>query len=256
MAPRPVTPSPDPVGDTAHQRWRNATSRVVDALLAGSDTDQLLHAVAQAASDLVAGDVATIGVPWVIGQSLRLRATAGHRAEDLEGAIFPVDESLSGLVLAGSRGMTIDDATSADNAYQPICELGDMGPTLIVPLIAQGQAFGTLLVARRRGGPAFDDRDLQQLESFAGHAAMATEFTGLRDQVARLDSVSTREEVGRQLHDTVVQNLFAIGLELLGIAAECNDTHGERIQRVAQRLDDVIVSIRDTVLAPARTTPA
>lgn len=256
MAPEPATPWPDPVDDGPHQRWRAATSRVVDALLAGSDTDQLLHAVARAASDLVAGDVATIGVPWVVGQSLRLRAAVGHRAEDLAGAIFPVDESLSGMVLASGRGMVLTDATSNANAYQPICELGDMGPTVIVPLIAQGQPFGTLLVARRRGAAPYDDRDLRQLESFAGHAALATEFTGLRDQVARLDDVSTREQVGRQLHDTVVQNLFAIGLELLGIAAECHDTHGERIERVAERLDDVIASIRDTVLAPGQTTPA
>ncbi|PWG73891.1 histidine kinase, partial [Enterococcus hirae] len=73
--------------------------------------------------------------------------------------------------------------------------------------------------------------------------------------MSRLDRVRTREQIGRELHDTVVQNLFAIGLELLGIAAECPDAHGERIERVAGRLDEVIASIRDTVLAPAPTIP-
>lgn len=245
----PATPS-GPVEADAHEQWRRATSEVVTALLARSTTDELLHVVARAGSDLVGGDVATIGTPWVLGQSLRLRAAVGYREDDLEGSIFPVDESLSGMVLRSGHGMVLDDAASNGNAYQPICELGDMGPTLIVPLVAQGQAFGTLLVARRRGAEPFTARDLQQLESFAGHASLATEFTRTRDELAQLDSVRQREEVGRHLHDTVVQHLFAIGLELMGIAGECADTHGDRIARVAERLDDVIVSIRETVLAP------
>ena len=242
-----TTPSRQRAGD---ERWRRATSEVVSALLTGSDTDALLHVVARAASDLLDGDVATIGTPWVVGRSLRLRVAVGHRAEDLDGAIFPVDESLSGMVLCTGKGMVLDDATSNGNAYQPICELGDMGPTLITPLIAQGEAFGTLLVARRRDSQPFTQQDLDQLESFAGHVALATEFTRARDELSHLDSVKRREQVGRDLHDTVVQHLFAIGLELMSIAAERADIDGSRIEGVAERLDDVIVSIRETVLAP------
>ena len=246
-----TTSLPKRGGDT----WRRATSEVVTALLAGSDTDALLHVVARAGSDLLDGDVATIGTPWVAGRSLRLRAAVGHRAEDLAGAIFPIDESLSGVVLHTGEGMVLDDATSNGNAYQPVCELGDMGPTLITPLVAQGEAFGTLLVARRRGSQPFTQQDLDQLESFAGHVALATEFTRARDELSQLNSVRHREQVGRDLHDTVVQNLFAIGLELMSIAADRADTDRQRIEHVTERLDDLIASIRETVLAPAADEP-
>ena len=240
---------------TLRSRWRAATAEVIAAMLAGQDPDQFLRVVAGAASGLVGGDVATIGVPWIAGQSLRLRIAVGYRAEDLEGAVFPVNESLSGHVLQSRRGMALDDATSNRNAYQPICELGDMGPTLIAPLIARDEAFGTLLVARRRGTPHFDERDLEILESFADHAALAFEFGSAREQLTRLAVVEERERIGRELHDTVVQHLFAIGLRLQAIAPQLPEGPGANVAVAAARLNDVISEIRSIILDGGPQTP-
>ncbi len=234
--------------DVVRERWRRATSDVISAMLAGQAPDEFLRVVAQGAAGLVDGDVATIGVPWIAGQSLRLRIAVGYRSSDLEGAVFPVDESLSGLVMRTRRGLNLDDATSDRNSYQPICELGDMGPTLIAPLVARGEAFGTLLVARRRGRGDFSDRDLALLASFSDHAALASEFGDGREVVARLAVVEERERIARELHDTVVQNLFAIGLELEAAAVQCPDPTGERVGTAAGRLNEVISVIRESIL--------
>jgi signal transduction histidine kinase len=233
---------------TLRTRWRAATAEVIAAMLAGQDPDQFLRVVASVASDLVGGDVATIGVPLIPGQSLRLRIAVGYRAEDLEGAVFPVNESLSGQVLQDRRGMVLADATSNRNAYQPICELGDMGPTLLAPLVARDEAFGTLLVARRRGTPHFDEHDLELLESFADHAALAFEFGSAREQLTRLAVVEERERIGRELHDTVVQNLFAIGLGLQAIAPWLPEGPDARVANAAAQLNDVISEIRSIIL--------
>lgn len=243
--------------DAVRERWRRATGEVISAMLAGQDPDDFLRVVAQGAADLVDGDAATIGVPWIAGQSLRLRIAVGHRASDLEGAIFPVDESLSGLVMRTRRGMGLEDAATNDNSYQPICELGDMGPTLIAPLIARGEAFGTLLVARRRGREDFIDRDLALLSSFSDHAALATEFGDAREVVARLAAVEERERIARELHDTVVQNLFAIGLELEAAAGQSPGPTGDRVGLAAEKLNEVISVIRETILelSPLPTAP-
>ncbi len=237
-------------------RWRDVTRSVVASMLTGAPPDDFLRVVAQGAADLIDGDVATIGVPFVPGQSLRLRIAVGYRADDLEGSVFPVEESLSGLVLRTREGLRLADATAHRNAYQPICELGDMGPTVIAPLVAQDHPFGTLLVSRGRGAPEFTESDLAMLQAFSDHAALAIEFGDAGDQLARLAVVEEQERIARDLHDTVLQNLFAIGLELQTLAARCEGGGGGRIDDIAHQLNDLIGQIRSTVLdtrAPATT---
>jgi signal transduction histidine kinase len=229
-------------------RWRVATTAVVSAMLSGQHPEELLRTVAQAGSDLVGGHVATIAVPWVPGQSLRLRVAVGYRSHDLEGAIFPIEASLSGLALRTRRGTGVVDAASDRNAYQPICELGDMGPAVIAPLIARGEAFGTVLVARHRGAARFSDRELALLEAFADHAALALEFAAGREGLERLAIVEERERIGRELHDTVIQNLFAVGLDLRVAVAGCPEPAGQQVEEAITRLDDIIAAIRNTVL--------
>ncbi len=229
-------------------RWRDVTRSVVAAMLTGAPPDDFLRVVAQGAADLIDGDVATIGVPFVPGQSLRLRIAVGYRADDLEGSVFPVEESLSGLVLRTREGLRLADATAHRNAYQPICELGDMGPTVIAPLVAQDHPFGTLLVSRGRGAPEFTESDMAMLQAFSDHAALAIEFGDAGDQLARLAVVEEQERIARELHDTVLQNLFAIGLELQTLAARCEGGGGERIDAIAHQLNDLIGQIRSTVL--------
>lgn len=242
------------------RRWRCATDEVVAALLSGEDADHFLEVVAGAAMRLVAADLADIAVPFVPGQSLRLRVTVGHRAHDLRHAIFPLEESLSGRVLRTRRGMVVADALTCDAAYQPVCELGDMGPVLLVPLVVQGEAFGTLLVARRHGGAAFTTEDLEALGSFADHAALAFQFERAHEELARLAVVEEREQIERDLHDTVIQHLFAIGLDLQGVAATCAPDTAARIEGAVTRINDIMTEVRSTVLerswnAPLATSP-
>lgn len=241
--------------ETLRTRWRDATAAAVSALLDGQEPDQFLRVVARASIELVDGDVATIGVPWVAGKSLKLRVAVGYRGSDLEGVVFPVDESLSGRVLGSGRGMCVPDATASRNAYQPICELGDMGPTMLAPLTARGHAFGTLLVARRRGRTPFTSGELDLLSAFADHAALASEFATVREELERLTAVATREHVARTVHDTVVQHLFAIGLELQAAAAQWPGPLGERVEEVTDRLNDIITVIRSSVLESMPETP-
>ncbi len=240
--------------DDARQRsrWQRAVIEVTDALLGGTEPAQLVRVVAGTAKRLVDGDVVTVGVPYVPGQSLMLRVAEGYRADDLEGSVYPVEESLSGAVIDARRGLRLEDAASAPNAYQPICELGDMGPTLIVPLTARRQPFGTLLVARRRGREAFADDDLTLLASFADQVSIAIEYGRTQEELQRLAVVEERERIGRELHDTVIQRLFATGLVLQSIAREITERdprQGGRVDEAANTLNDIIADIRSTIFA-------
>lgn len=248
MGPGPLATDAGRTDTLPATRWREITRAVAAAMLTGEPPDAFLRVVAQGAADLIGGDVATIGVPWIAGQSLRLRVAVGYRADDLQGSVFPVEESLSGEVLRSREGLRLQDATECRNAYQPICELGDMGPTLIVPMVARDQAFGTLLVARRRGAEEFSEADLAILQAYSDHAALATEFGDATEELARLAVVEEQERIARELHDTVLQHLFAMGIEMQTVAEQCGEAPAARLDEMAQRLNELISVIRATVL--------
>ena len=231
-------------------QWRNAVLEVQSAILSGMDVDTVLNAVAELARGLGKADVATVASPQVPGTSLVLRAAAGYRADDLRGAIFPLEESLSGVVLRTAVAMRVQDAASHDNAYQPICELGDMGPALLLPLERGAAPFGTLLVARRRGQPDFDDEEFELLKLFASQVSVAVEFCRSQEQLQRLATVEESERVSRDLHDTVIQRLFAIGLRLQALSAKERGAVSDPLQSVLDDLDETVREIRTTVLDP------
>jgi signal transduction histidine kinase len=231
-------------------RWRDAVLEVQAVLLSGSDGDVLLHAVADAARRLAGADVATVAVPRVEGVSLVLRAAVGHRADELRGSIFPIEESLSGQVLTLGQALHLADVTSHANAYQPVCELGDLGPTLLLPLTCGARNYGTLLVARRRGETTFTDQEFELLCLFAGHVSVAVEFCRSQEELQRLARVESSERVGRELHDTVLQRLFGIGMQLQALSSRSDDDAGESLQPVLDELDETVREIRTTVLEP------
>jgi signal transduction histidine kinase len=231
-------------------RWRDAALQVQDAILSGAEVDVVLDLVAGTARRLVDGDVATLAVPHIPGQSLIVRAADGYRAEDLRGAIFPIEESLSGQTMLSRTSLHVSDATANANAYQPICELGDLGGSLFLPLSRGLEPFGTLLVARRHGRADFADEDLELLRLFTGHVAVAVEFCRGQEELHRLAHIEESERIGRELHDTVIQRLFAVGLQLQDAASRMPPDAFEQLATVMDQLDGIVRDIRTTVLTP------
>jgi len=101
------------------------------------------------------------------------------------------------------------------------------------------------VVARRRGGPAFSDEDVRSLELFAAQASVALEHGRIRSELQRLAVVEDRERIARELHDGIVQALFAVGLGLLSVeplAAE-EPVRG-RLREAVDSIDRVIADLR------------
>ncbi len=247
---RPAHAMP-PVGDPAVaglSRWRDAVLEVQTAILSGIEGDEVLHAVATVARDLLDADVATVAVPGSGAGTLVLRAASGHRAGDLRGVVFPIEESLSGHTLRTGEGFHLADASSHENAYQPICAIGDLGPALLVPLDRGVGPFGTLLVARRPDRDDFTHEEFELLRLFASHISVAVEFCRSQEELQRLAAVEESERVGRELHDTVLQRLFAIGLRLQALSSDERNPLAVRVQPVLDELDETVRKIRATVL--------
>jgi signal transduction histidine kinase len=118
----------------------------------------------------------------------------------------------------------------------------DTGPVMVLPLIGSADVFGTLTIARKTGRPTFTPADLAMSAGFAGHASLAHELALARSDKQRVALLEDRDRIARDLHDHVIQQLFAIGLSLEGLAASVGPD-----KDVAAKLHDRVNDIDRTI---------
>lgn len=126
----------------------------------------------------------------------------------------------------------------------------DAGPLLVVELGHAGVA-GLVAVARRPGARDFDDADREVASQFAAVVAVALDVDLARRRAATADASAENARIARELHDTVMQRLFAEGLLLETAAPLAPSPVAERIHSAVCNLDDVIREIRETIFEPA-----
>jgi signal transduction histidine kinase len=172
----------------------------------------------------------------------------GAHSEELRGLTFPIEGSISGDSIRTGRPILIADTSTDERAYQPVARVGEMGPAMFVPLSVAGKPFGTLLVCNRHGGRQFGEEDQGVVESFADQAAVALEYARAQREVQRLAVLEDRERIAKELHDGVIQSLFAIGMGLQGTGAVAKDPDLEdRIASTVEEVDRVIRDLRNYI---------
>jgi signal transduction histidine kinase len=230
----------------AHDRARRleAIREIATAILAGTNPDQVLGLVARHARELVGADLATLAVPAGPGELL-VGAADGLHAEELAGTTFPIEGSVSGEVIQTGKTVAVADATTDQRVRQPALLAGGIGSALFAPLAVRGSVLGTLLVANAAGGRPFGEGDVQLTETFAEQAAVAVEHARLQQELGRLAVLEDRERIAKELHDGVIQSLFAVGLGLQGSAMLARDPALQRrIGGAVEELDRVIGDLR------------
>ena len=226
----------------------DALHEISTAILRGDDSEAVLGLVARQARELLHADVASVAVPTADRERLIVRTADGAAADELIAGTFPLAGSVSGDAIAGGRVVVLVDAAADERVAQPTVRSGLFGPALFVPLAARGEPFGTLLLARRRGGQPFDDGEVRLAEVFAGQAAVVLEQARLQAEVHRLGTLEDRERIARELHDGTIQALFTIGLGLQGTASLVAEPEAERrIQAAVEELDRVIRDLRNYI---------
>jgi signal transduction histidine kinase len=242
------------------ERWLDAVRETTGAIVAGVEPDAVLRLVARRARELVDADLATIVTPGPAGEAMRITIAEGVHAAELEGMAVPLEGSLSGEVIRTAGPLLLDDASNDPRSYQPMVSSGPMGPSLFVPLSLRGAAFGTLAVANLVGRRRFNADDVRLVESFADQAALGLEYSRTQRELHRLSLVEERERIAKELHDGVIQSLFAVGLSLEGtagivvesrVAARLHDAVNE-IDRAIGDLRSYIFGLRPHVLASGR----
>jgi len=232
------------------QRWLEAAGEITTELLSGVNPADALPLVARRALELSAADCTLIALPAESDPALLVaNVTAGAPGADTEpvrGLAMPLDSSVAGAVYRSTRPQRIADLRSA-GATEPLAQLGRFGPALVLPLRSGEHVVGTLVALRRQGGEPFTADQLPVVASFADQAAIALELAGKQLAQRQLAVLADRDRIARDLHDQVIQRLFAIGLLMQSVQRQMPDGARDRLGRALEQLDQTISDIRTTI---------
>jgi signal transduction histidine kinase len=237
------------------QRWLSATAEITALLADTASGEEALQHVADRARDVSGADVAWI-VSGADGDTLALRVVSGVEGDlDLdETRSLPMEHSLASIVVRTGEAVTVPDLGSDERAVDPSTVVGwpRLGPAVMVPLGSRAGVEGVLALAWSHDrADLVRTLDAAMPASFAKQAALALQVARARDDQERLTLFEDRDRIGRDLHDLVIQRLFAVGLSLQGagrMAAHDPDL-ASRLEQAVDDLDGTIRDIRRTIFA-------
>ena len=226
------------------ETWLQASSEVTTRLLSGADPGEVLTMMARRAREMTGADLVKVLLPF--DGVLTAEIVDGELAGEVAGITFDLDASAAGRVFARGEPLSQDDLLDADS---PLRRLG-FGPELLLPLGAGRAVRGVLALAKRSGRLPFSAADLRMLESFAGQAAIALELAEARRDAERLNLLEDRDRIAKDLHDVVIQRLFATAMTLMSTVklVERPEAAG-RVKHAIDELDETIRQIRSTIFA-------
>ncbi|MFJ2033826.1 GAF domain-containing protein [Streptosporangium sp. NPDC087985] len=231
------------------EMWLQASSEVTTSLLSGAEPQEVLTLMGRRAREMANADIVMIMIPDGAREVLRVVIADGLAAEHLAQVEFSVTGSLAGRAFLSGEPIMVTDLGDTDMPATIVDHLG-AGPTAAVPLGAAGAVRGVLTLGKRPGRIPFSSTELRTLHSFAGQAAVALELAEAREDAERLGLLEDRDRIAKDLHDVVIQRLFAVAMTLMSIVrfVEHPEASG-RLQRGIDELDETIRQIRSTIFA-------
>lgn len=222
--------------------------RLLDAVVdvgAGLDLPSILRRVVEAATDLAGARYGALGVLDPTGTKLEDFITVGVSDEVRERiGDLPHGHGILGLIIDGDQPVRLDDLRRHPDRFGFPEGHPAMRSFLGVPIRMRDRTFGDLYLTEKRGGGQFTDADEELVVGLAAAAGVAIENARLHDRVGRLALADDRARIGRDLHDTVIQRLFATGLALQGAQVLCTADAAEAARRIEAAVDDLDLTVK------------
>ncbi len=225
---------------------------LVDAvMLVGSELElkKVLRHILEAAQHLTAARYAALGVLRDDRSGLRDFVYLGVD-EDTAKRIghLPEGRGVLGLLLKEPRPLRLADISSHPQSVGFPPGHPEMRSFLGVPIRVREVVFGNLYLTEKLGAAEFSETDQSLVETLARAAGLAIENARLHEYLAALELAAERERIARDLHDTVVQRIFALGLSLQSVAGLIEPPQAkERVMEAISELDETIRQIRTTI---------
>jgi signal transduction histidine kinase len=213
------------------------------------DLPVVLHRIIEAAVELVDATYGALGVLDPSGTHLSQFLTVGID-EDKHRAIgeLPKGHGILGLLIVRPEPIRLPDLSEHPDSFGFPPNHPPMTSFLGVPLFVRGEVFGNLYLTDKRGGEVFTDVDEELAVGLASAAAVAIDNARLHARERELDLLEDRERIARDLHDTVIQRLFATGLSLQASIRLSDDPRlTTRIQTAIDDLDTTVREVRAAI---------
>jgi signal transduction histidine kinase len=241
---------------TRREHWLHVSRTLTNQLVGVHDRDEALRLVAAAAREAAGADFTSVVAPDPTGQ-LVLTAADGIGDAGMVGRTVPPESAVSQAIREGTP-VVVADLAARDDFSGPFKDLG-LGPLLVVPMSARDHKLGALAIGNLPGGRSFTSDDVQMGSDFTVQAALVLLDVAAQATAKALEMSEERARIARDLHDHVIQQVFAVGLGLNGMAVRYGDEDGKAMMDMVDRLDDAIAAIRRSIFAlkapsrPSRT---
>lgn len=229
----------------------NALNRAALSIAGELDSEKVLQQIVDTARELVGARYAALGVPGQHGRLLRFVISGMERDEAAQIDHHPLGKGLLGAIIREGKSLRVTQAPEDPRSAgfpegHPL-----MTSFLGVPIIGVGEPLGNLYLTDKIGAEAFSESDQELVEMLAAHAAIAIQNAQLYEQVERLAVLEERTRIGMDLHDGVIQSIYAVGLTLESTRLVLPEDAGESAQLLdsaVEGLNDAIRDIRNFIL--------
>ncbi len=225
---------------------KDIAEAVVHAAEAGT-LKQVFQQIAYVAQQLVQSHYAALGIPSEHGTMMYFEV-AGLEADAVKRISHPpIGRGLLGLIMEEREILRLEHMNEHPRSVGFPENHPYMDRLLGVPVQTGDQLFGMLYLTDRLDDQPFTQEDEWLVESLAGYAALAIAGTQLSEQHGRLMLLEERERVGMELHDGIIQSLYAIGMQLQ-LLKLTQPAVGDELSKATHSLDVVIEDIRRYIL--------
>ena len=231
-----------------HGQWQRASAELTQQLLSADEPRDVLALVTQHALEISGADSVTLALPNATGDHISITHASGYQAELLVGITVPIGLSLSSRVMATGQRLSVPDFGADERVPWAVRRLGALGPGVAVPLGVPGDVRGVMIAARRTGAQPLPPAAVDMVTTFAVQAGIGLKLAEHRRDTQRIALLADRDRIARDLHDLVIQRLFATGMSLEGGMPLLPDGEAaDRVRRAVDELDGTIRDIRSTI---------
>ena len=214
--------------------------------------ERVLLRIVDLARSLVGAQYAALGVPNAAGSALEKFVTSGMTPEAVSQIGHPPEgKGLLGLLLREPKPIRVRRLQDDPRATGVCDHHPRMTSFLGVPIMSKGKLLGNLYLTDKIGAEEFSEQDEYLITMLAAQAAIAIENANLYKQVQRLAVLEERERIAMDLHDGIIQSIYAVGLmlEYAGLVFDEQPSEAnKRLQEAISSLNEVIRDIRNYIL--------
>lgn len=230
------------------QDWLTTSAEVTRQLLSNA-TESPLRLIARNVHRLGDADLVAVVQPGPDGRTIVVAEAFGEQEEAVAAQTYPLENTLTELVLTTGQTVRLVDAEDTRDYGDRTVFLAQkvpIGPAMLVPLLGTNGVRGLLWVARTKHRRRFTGSDEEMVATFANQASIAWELADARQARQAMELAEDRARIARDLHDHVIQRLFAAGLSLQATVPQAGAA-GQMLEKVIDDLDDVIKQIRSSI---------